>query len=285
MTSSRIASILMSQRLQQKVVTTSATTATPITKPITMLFSRSTTSMSSSKSSSTSLSLLLLRRSSTVIRQYSSSSGGMVGNFGDHPKQSAFKVVTGFLRNNLKMLLGGTVVGSIVGQYYFGHTDNFYDYRFVTDADPADLQDFYGSENFMDIYCVMPFMGTLMMRGGTFDDEGVVHTTGFPGEMQVSMVFSDSEEEVDDDDDGSSVSGGPPLAIATDASHDGQWFNKRERFKDVFLGMTMWDMVTNFGFETLPDGRTMVYHHGEYFKGNIPPISLLVRLVFSIHAR
>ena len=44
-------------------------------------------------------------------------------------------------------------------------------------------------------------------------------------------------------------------------------------------------MVTNFGFETLPDGRTMVYHHGEYFKGSIPPVSLLVRFVFSVHAR
>jgi hypothetical protein len=176
----------------------------------------------------------------------------------------------------------------MIGQYYYGYTEDFYDYRFVTDADPADLQDFYGSENFMDIYCVMPFMGTLMMRGGYFDDDGVVHTTGLPGEMQVSMVFSDSEDEMDDDqDDGATTvleaPNGPPLAINADGA--GQWFNKRERFKDVWLGMTCWDMVTNFGFETLPDGRTMVYHHGEYFKGNLPPVSLIVRLVFSIHAR
>mmetsp|Transcript_54783 Transcript_54783/g.133023 ORF Transcript_54783/g.133023 Transcript_54783/m.133023 type:complete len:590 (+) Transcript_54783:340-2109(+) len=224
--------------------------------------------------------------SSTSMMKFSS----IVGNFGDRPKYSRMRAITKFMKNNWKSLLGGTVVGSFVGQQLYGHTDNFYDYRFVTDADPADLQDFYGSENFMDIYCVMPFMGTLMMRGGYFDDDGVVHTTGLPGEMQVSMVFSDSEEDMDDDEDEDSTTvlqapDGPPLGINSDSDFTGQWFNKRERFKDVFLGMLCWDMVTNFGFETLPDGRTMVYHHGEYFKGSIPPVSLLVRFVFSVHAR
>jgi len=136
-------------------------------------------------------------------------------------------------------------------------------YNSITDKDPDDLASFYGSESFMDLFCVIPLMGTLMMRGGYFDDEGTVHTTGLPGEMLVSMVFSD-----EDDDDGTT-----------------KWFNKRERFRDVFLGFTCWDMVTNFGFEKLPDGRVMVYHHGEYFSGSIPPISLIVRLVFGIHAR
>jgi hypothetical protein len=133
----------------------------------------------------------------------------------------------------------------------------------------------------------MPFMGTLMMRGGYFDEDGTVHTTGLPGEMLVSMVFSDSNETNDDDEEDLDSkdrdvkkTDGP-----ADLTRTGQWFNKRERFKDVFWGRTMWDMVTNFGFQTLPDGRIMAYHHGEYFKGNIPPISLLVRLVFGIHAR
>jgi len=60
--------------------------------------------------------------------------------------------------------------------------------------------------------------------------------------MQVSMVFSDE----DDDETGKT-----------------SWFNKRERFKDVLFGRTMWDMVQNFGFHTLPDGRVEVYHRGE----------------------
>ena len=52
-----------------------------------------------------------------------------------------------------------------------GIEKNFYEHRFLTDKDPDDLASFYGSEEFMDLFCVLPFMGTLMMRGGTFDDE------------------------------------------------------------------------------------------------------------------
>merc|ERR1712032_1236497 len=56
---------------------------------------------------------------------------------------------------------------------FFGaKEEHWYDYRFITDKDPADLADFYGSEAFMDLFCVVPLMGQLMMRGGTFDDEG-----------------------------------------------------------------------------------------------------------------
>jgi hypothetical protein len=111
-------------------------------------------------------------------------------------------------------------------------------------------------------------MGQLMMRGSYFDDEGTVHSQGLPfGELLVSMVFSDSS---DDGDEG-----------------DAQWFNKRERFKNECFGgnFTMWDMITNFGFESLPDGRCMVYHHGEYFHGNLPPLSLIMSLVFRFHSK
>ena len=111
-------------------------------------------------------------------------------------------------------------------------------------------------------------MGTIMMRGSYFDDEGTVHSQGLPfGELLVSMVFSDSDE------DG-------------DGSEPGKWFNKRERFKNECFGgkYTMWDMITNFGFETLEDGRVMVYHHGEYFYGNLPPLSLIMSAVFRFHS-
>ena len=163
----------------------------------------------------------------------------------------------------LNRLGTATVLGCVVGQYYYGHQKDFFDYRFITTKDPDDLAGFYGGEEFMELFCVLPFMGTLMMRGGHFDDDGTVHTTGLPGEMQVSMVFSDEQ-----DDDGKI-----------------KWFNKRERFKDVFMGYTCWDMVTNFGFERLPDGRVMVYHHGEYFDSSFPPFSLIVRFVFGFHSR
>jgi hypothetical protein len=169
-------------------------------------------------------------------------------------------------------LVGGAAVavlgiGCGLGQYYYGYQKDFFDYRFVLtrdDIDPDDLASFYGGEEFMELFCVVPFMGTLMMRGGHFDDEGTVHTTGFPGDMQVSMVFSD-----ENDEDGTT-----------------KWFNKRERFRDVLFGRyTCWGMITNFGFQRLDDGRLLVYHHGEYFTSRLPPFSLLARLIFGLHAR
>jgi len=130
------------------------------------------------------------------------------------------------------------------------------------DCDPDDLAGFYGGEEFMELFCVLPFVGTLMMRGGEFDDEGTVHTTGLPGEMLVSMVFSD-----EDDDEGVT-----------------SWFNKRERFKDVCMGSTCWDMVSNFGFRTLPSGKIEVYHTGEYFASNLPVLGGVVYFVFKFHS-
>jgi len=171
--------------------------------------------------------------------------------------------------SRLKIFCGGTVAGCGVLQYFYGFKDDFYDYRFITKKDPDDLAGFYGSEDFMEIFCVLPFMGTLMMRGGEFDDEGTVHTTGWPGEMLVSMVFSDKEEDTTGD--------GEPDTTT--------WFNKRERFKDQLYGFKMWDQVSNFGFRRLPDGTCEVYHHGEYFHGYSPPLSLIVRFVFQVHAR
>merc|ERR1712151_535509 len=113
-------------------------------------------------------------------------------------------------------------------------------------------------------FCMLPIVGQIMMRGGYFDDDGVVHTYGFPGELLVSMAFTDEMNEKTGTVD---------------------WFNKRERFKNVFLGMKMWDQVSNFGFHTLPDGRIEVYHTGEYFVGWLPIISLGVKIAFQIQAR
>jgi len=166
--------------------------------------------------------------------------------------------------NFRRWLLGGGFLGTGVAAAAMGETEetDFYEYRYITTQNPDDLAGFYGSEQFMELFCVMPFMGTLMMRGGHFDDEGTVHTTGFPGEMLVNMVFSDE-------------------------TSDGKikWFNKRERFRSVFKGYTAWDMVCNFGFEDLGDGRVMVYHHGARFKSSLPPVSWFVRGVFGLHAR
>lgn len=141
----------------------------------------------------------------------------------------------------------------------FGSQEDFFDYRFITNKDPDALADFYGTEDFMQMYCVFPFMEEMMMRGSHFDDEGVVHTYGISGNMLVAMEFAD-----DEDEDGNTV-----------------FFNKRERFTDKApwgVGM-WWDMVMNFGFNQRPDGTCEVYHHGEHFMGPWP-----VRLLFQMHA-
>merc|ERR1712238_619472 len=119
-------------------------------------------------------------------------------------------------------------------------------------------------ESFMELFCIFPIVNVIMMRHGFFDDEGVVHTMGVPGEMLVSMVFTD---EVDEE------------------SGKTSWFNKRERFKNMFMKRKMWDKVCNFGFHTLPDGRIECYHHGEYFVGNLPIVSLAMKTIFQVHAR
>ena len=121
----------------------------------------------------------------------------------------------------------------------------------------------HSGEEFMELFCIFPFVGYLMMRNGEFDEKGHVHTTGLPGTMIVSMVFSDD----------------------TNKDGDIDWFNKRERFRNMTFGWTGWDMVSNFGFRTLDDGTIECYHYGEYFHGNLPIISQIALLAFKIHAR
>ena len=54
------------------------------------------------------------------------------------------------------------VLGALCGliQHYYGHANNFYEYRFLANRDGSNkefaenLTDFYGNEDFMQIYCV-----------------------------------------------------------------------------------------------------------------------------------
>lgn len=183
--------------------------------------------------------------------------GGATATAGKNSSNSTFA-------NQLKVIGIGTVI-TITGLHFaIGSQDDYYCYRFITKKDPDDLATFYGGEEFMELFCGFPIFVSSLLRAGTFDEEGTVHTKGFPGEIQASMVFSDEEDE----ETGKIV-----------------WFNKRERFKDVFLGIKMWDTVHNFGFQRLSDGRIECYHHGEYFYGYSPPISLLMKIFFQLHGR
>lgn len=179
---------------------------------------------------------------------------------------ASFETRSAFPTFTSRQLATYGLIAALGAQSFFGSSSDFYEYRFVVkeDVDPDDLASFYGSESFMDIFCMFPLVGQFMMRGGTFDDNGVVHTFGFPGELLVSMAFTDETNEETDQVD---------------------WFNKRERFKNVFLGCKMWDQVSNFGFVHNDDGKIEVYHHGEYFVGKLPIISLGIKIIFQIHAR
>lgn len=155
-------------------------------------------------------------------------------------------------------------------QYALGESDNFFEHRFVTRKKPEDLADFYGTEDFMELFCVFPFMVHLMMRNAEFDDEGTIHAWGLmgPGELEISIQFD--EEEIDTNGDGE------PDTMS--------WFNKKENFQDFappFLGgFKLWEMTQNFGYHWRADGTCEVYHQGEHFKGIFP-----VRLLFALHSR
>lgn len=164
--------------------------------------------------------------------------------------------------------LGGLALAGATAQHYLGNADDFFEHKFVTTKKPEDLCDFYGTEAFMDLFCVFPWMASFMMRSGEFDEDGNIHTWGLtgPGELEVSIRFDEREEDTTGD--------GEPDTIA--------WFNKKEKFHDVtpfFGGCTLWEMTQNFGYNRLDDGTCEVYHHGEHFHGFFP-----VRLLFQLHA-
>lgn len=172
------------------------------------------------------------------------------------------------LGNNKSLLqLGGLALAGATAQYTLGNADNFFEHKFTTTKKPEDLCDCYGTEAFMDLFCVFPFMASFMMRGGEFDEDGHIHTFGLtgPGGLEVSIEFDEHEEDTTGD--------GEPDTIA--------WFNKKETFHDAFLAgrFTLWEMTQNFGYNRLDDGTCEVYHHGEHFHGFFP-----VRLLFQLHA-
>ena len=165
-------------------------------------------------------------------------------------------------------LLGGFAIAGLHSAT--GSQNDFFDYRFKTSKPTVELASFYGGEELMELFCVFPFVGQLMMRNGTFDEDGNVITTGIPGTLKVSMVFSEDESGQEGEDD---------------ENRNVAWFNKRERFRNTLYGWTCWDMVINFGFRTLENGQVEVYHYGEYFHGNLPIVSQAMKLVFKTHAR
>ena len=204
---------------------------------------------------------------------------GRGGNFSSNGNPFRFRGFNdGYFSASTKQKLAVAAGLTLAAQYQFGSADNFFEHKFTTNKNPDDLADFYGTEDFMEIFCVLPFMIQLMMRNAEFDDEGTIHAWGLlgPGELEVSVVFTDDgddDEEIDQGDGETSKKKSLP------------WFNKRETFKDVapdFLGgFTLWEMTQNFGFRQIDeDGTCEIIHNGEKFRGFFP-----MRLVFELHSR
>jgi hypothetical protein len=145
-------------------------------------------------------------------------------------------------------------------------TKDFYERSFVTDRRPEDLADFYGGERLMEVFCLeSKLLVDFLMRSGYWDDDGVYHTYGLPfGRMAAHIQFSENEQDTRGDGQADCYLG----------------YNKRERFHDTIFGYTLWDQVTNFGFERTPDGKYRCYQRGEYFDGFWP-----MRVVFQLHSR
>ena len=98
-----------------------------------------------------------------------------------------------------RFVLGAGVGACCALQYYFGSKHDIYYHSFVTDADPEDLVGLYGAEGFMDIFSIFPFVGTFLMRGGEFDDDGRFITYGLPGQLIIDMEFEDQEDDTTGD--------------------------------------------------------------------------------------
>lgn len=185
-------------------------------------------------------------------------------------KLSRFSSLRSSGSNKRLAQVSGLGLGLAAAQYYLGSGTNYFNEEFVTTKRPEDLADFYGTEDFMEIFCVFPFMVKLMMRGAEFDDDGTIHAWGLlgPGELEISIDFDEEEKDTNGD-------GEPDTLI---------WFNKKEHFSDIapsFLGgFTLWEMTQNFGYHRYDDGTSVVYHQGESFRG-----LFLIRLIFQLHAK
>lgn len=169
------------------------------------------------------------------------------------------------LKTGLQYFLALGVPASVALQYFMqAPVENFYRRSFVTNKSADDLAEFYGSDEMMHIFCVFPFVVSLLMESGYWDDDGTYHTFGLPlGKMHVGIVFE--EEERDSTGDG--------------AKDDFSGYVKKERFHDTLFGFTLWDQTTNFGFQKLPNGQIECYQEGVYYYGIWP-----MRLVFQLHS-
>jgi len=182
-----------------------------------------------------------------------------------------------------KYVLGGCVIGQIC----LGYAEDFFDYRFVIKADPTDLQDFFGTEAAMEVYSILPFVTSFLMRRGAWDDEGVYRVPIILGDYlsaridfdereQVAPPKPEIEKEVDEDDDEEEEDEGPKC----------EYFVKKERFRfvETHIGRALCDYSIEMGFNLLEkkDPNQKLDECEVFFKGTHFHGLFLFRIVFEI---
>jgi len=140
--------------------------------------------------------------------------------------------------------------------------EEFFEHKFVTTKDPDAIQDFYSTEDFLQILGVFQIAIDFVLSGVEWDQERE-NTMAVHNAMEISFTLEEREE---------TTSAGESVVA---------FFQKRERFKN-FIPMTkflMWDQVQCYGYNRRGDGSLEVFHRGESFYGPFP-----VRLLVQLHS-
>lgn len=132
--------------------------------------------------------------------------------------------------------------------------ENVYEHRFVTDIPNAeDLAEFYGAEDFMEVFGVIPSAALFFLRRAEFDEEGIAHTYGLPvGTLDIELKFTQEEQEDEDGEDENIVA-----------------FNKMMKWdnQSPFSDVPLWNMRHDFGFKEIDEGVFEITHKGSDYNG------------------
>lgn len=204
------------------------------------------------------------RSGSTLARQVPKSMGATLNRARFAQR---FSSISSMRTMQSRLAVAGSMVAAWCALHYFVGTKHeyVYEHRFITKADPEDMAEFYGAEDFMEIFGVLPFVAKCFLRTTEFDEDGVAHAYGLPGQLEIELQFDQDEKDTNGD-------GEPDTTVG---------FNKNMKWNDVepFSGATMWGMDHDFGFRQLEDGQYEVYHTGKSYYGPYP-----LYLVWKLHS-
>eukprot|EP01063_Lacrimia_lanifica_P019938 TRINITY_DN27334_c0_g1_i1.p1 TRINITY_DN27334_c0_g1~~TRINITY_DN27334_c0_g1_i1.p1 ORF type:complete len:443 (+),score=180.79 TRINITY_DN27334_c0_g1_i1:77-1330(+) len=159
---------------------------------------------------------------------------------------------------------GWLAVGALGASMLFPvQRQDFFDGRFTTAKDPADVMEFYSAEDLLKVLAVHPLFVKAGLSGVEFMDtppDGWDAATWSPHTgMEVSFRLDEEE----------------------DTAGEVAYFQRHERFINYLPGLAyfglkvlLWDQTWNFGYRK-KDGVCEVYHHGESFAGPWPVVALV----------